>query len=206
VTVTRVGIIGMGGFARAHHRAVLDLERRGQCRFVTTCDPDPSAHRELAADLGFSERGVSVYDSYREMLDDERERLDVVTVPAPLPLHAEMHRACVERGLAVYLEKPPTLDYAELDEILLVEARAERLTNVGFNYIVETPRQQLKRRLLDGGFGQVQQVCFHGLWPRSTAYYARTNCAGRLRLGARLMGRPRFGGDLDSMDGISESR
>ena len=138
-----IGIIGMGGFARSHHRAILDLERKGECRLVCTCDPGIGRFADTARDMEFPARGVALFDDYIDMLDQCRDQLDIVTIPTPLPLHADMHRACVERGLAVYLEKPPTLDYVELEDMLRVEAGAAKLTNVGFSNIIEEPRQIL---------------------------------------------------------------
>ncbi|MFB3881560.1 MAG: Gfo/Idh/MocA family protein [Armatimonadota bacterium] len=175
-----VAIIGMGGFARSHHHAVYELERQGACKLVATCDPQPAVAAALAADLDFGNRQVRAYGSYQQMLEECADLLDVVTIPTPLPLHAEMHAACVERGLAVYLEKPPTLDIAELERMLAVEARAQKLTNVGFNYIIEQPRRRLKQRLLSGELGALKRACFHGLWPRATSYFRRTYWAGKL--------------------------
>jgi predicted dehydrogenase len=184
---TGIAIIGMGGFAGAHQWAVKELEQQGICKLVCTCTRNIEASRELAGTLELTARGVRVFDSYIDMLDECLGSLDVVCVPSPVPLHAEMHRAGVERGLAVYLEKPPTLDYEEFLGMLEVEGRASKLTNVGFNYIIEDERQGLKRRLLEGEFGPLRRVCFSGLWPRSTAYYGRASWAGRLMLDGRLV-------------------
>jgi len=182
-----VGIIGMGGFARAHHRAVWELERDGLCKLVCTSTRDPAAAQTVAAELELEQRGVEVFGNWTQMLDHCRGELDLVCVPSPVPLHAQMHRACVDRGLPVYLEKPPTLDYRELEDMLEVEKRATKLTNVGFNYIIERPRQRLKSRLRQGEFGALRQVCFAGLWPRSSTYYSRASWAGRLVMDNRLV-------------------
>jgi len=37
----RVAVIGMGGFAGAHHEVIKDLEESGACRLVCACDPQP---------------------------------------------------------------------------------------------------------------------------------------------------------------------
>jgi predicted dehydrogenase len=182
---TRIGIIGMGGFAGWHHDIVKQLEAEGQCQLICTCDPDPGAFMDRMSAWEFPRRDVLVFDNYLDMLDACAGQLDLVTIPTPVPLHAEMHRACVERGLAVYLEKPPTLDSAEMDSMLAVETRAHWQTNVGFNYIIEEPRQLLKRRIVQGEFGRVRKVSLSGLWPRSREYYQRNNWAGRLLLDGR---------------------
>ena len=183
----RIGIIGMGGFAQSHHKVCLELEREGLCRVVSACDPHLENFATEQEQFSFRERGVQTFTDYREMLDACQDSLDVVTVPTPVPLHASMHRACVERGIACYLEKPPTLNVAELEEMLAVEAGASKSTQVGFNFIVEEPRQALKARILSGEFGAVETVGFWGLWPRLTTYFTRAEWAGRLEMDGKLV-------------------
>lgn len=183
----RVGIIGMGGYAGIHHDAIACLEATGVYRLICACDPDIDAFAERRQTLRFPERQVQVFADYLEMLDACGSSLDLVTIPTPIPLHAPMHRACVERGLAVYLEKPPTLDYAELERMIAVDAGARYLTVVGFNFIVEPERQSLKRRMVAGEFGPLRRVSAYARWPRNASYFTRAGWAGRLRLNGSLV-------------------
>ncbi|HOF89243.1 MAG TPA: Gfo/Idh/MocA family oxidoreductase, partial [Armatimonadota bacterium] len=183
----RIAIVGMGGFAGEHHDAILRLETRGECRLVCTCDPAMDAFTERWDALRFAERGVRLFRDYRAMLAAFGDELDIVTIPTPVPLHAPMHRAACRRGLAVYLEKPPTLNYAELASMLRAEKLAPKLTNVGFNFIVEPPRRALKARLVAGEFGAVRAVRVFGRWPRGSTYYTRASWAGRLLLDGTLV-------------------
>jgi predicted dehydrogenase len=192
-----VAIIGMGGFAGDHHRAMHALEKQGECRLLCTCDPQPEAFQTQREEWEFAARGVAVYTDYRDMLETHGDALDMVTIPTPIPLHAPMHRAVIERGLGCYLEKPPTLDIAELDEMLAVEANAKKQTQVGFNFIIEAERQAMKRRILDGEFGAVKRIGFLGITPRATIYFNRSAWAGRLYLAGRLV--------LDSVMGNANS-
>lgn len=180
-----LGIIGLGGFAGAHHAAALALEKEGVCRLRCTCDPQPDAFREKREEWRFAERGVQVFDHHERMLDACRNELDVVTIPTPIPLHAPMHRACIGRGLAVYLEKPPTLDWRELEEMIALDMTAPKRTNVGFNFIIEPQRQAVKQRLVAGEFGAVRSVGVSALWPRPESYYRRASWAGRLEMNGR---------------------
>lgn len=183
----KVGVIGLGGFARTHHRAVKILEEQGVCRLVCGCDPFPESFAQQMEELEFDKRGVKVYDHYLKMLDGHASELDVATIPTPIPLHAEMHKACVERGIAVYLEKPPTVNYAELDEMIETDRRAKKATMVGFNFIVEKTRQDLKKRILSGEFGAVEGAQFCGKWPRNYDYYHRADWPARLMMDGRLV-------------------
>jgi predicted dehydrogenase len=181
----RIGIIGMGGFAGSHHQAVAALEERGHARLVCTCDPHMAAFAVEQQTWRFAARGVKVFADYRAMLDACHRELDLVVVPTPIQLHAEMHAAATAHGLPVYLEKPPTLDHAELDRMIAADARARKAAFVGFNFIIEKPRLALKRRLLAGEFGAVRGATLSALWPRPASYFARNAWAGRLLSGGR---------------------
>jgi predicted dehydrogenase len=182
-----VAIIGMGGFAAVHHRALLGLEAQGAARLVATCDLDPQKFLAQRAEWQFARRQVRVFDDYRAMIAGVRGGAELLVIPTPIPLHAEMHRAGVEAGLAIYLEKPPTLDPVELEEMIATDCAARYRTLVGFNFIVEPERQALKARILGGAFGALQRADLMAHWPRPRAYYQRANWAGRLLLDGRLI-------------------
>lgn len=176
----RIGIIGLGGYAGAHHNSLVQLEAKGHARLVCTCDPQAAAFAAQQQSLEFARRGVQVFTDYRAMLDACGHELDMLVVPTPISLHAEMHRAGVGRGIAVYLEKPPTLDHRELERMIATDHTAKKATLVGFNFIIERARLALKQRLLSGEFGPLREVRLNAQWPRPDSYFARNNWAGRL--------------------------
>lgn len=186
-TPIRIGIIGMGGFAAWHHNTVARLEERGLAKLVCTCDPQPTAFSIEQQKWRLADRGVSIFADYRQMLDACRRDLDIVVVPTPINLHNEMHQACVERGLAVYLEKPPTLDHLELEEMIRRDRAGRHAALVAFNFIVEKPRLALKERLLAGEFGAVTGATLMAHWPRPADYFKRNTWAGRLMMDDRVV-------------------
>ncbi|AHF92788.1 oxidoreductase [Opitutaceae bacterium TAV5] len=180
----RTAIIGLGGFAGSHHEALLRLEENGAARLVATCDPRPDAFPDECQRWRFRERGIRVFADHRAMLDASLASpggLDLVVIPTPIALHAPMHRDAVERGVAVYLEKPPTLDPGELEAMIACDRRAAKTTLVGFNFIIEPAHLALKSRLLAGEFGRLREVRLLGQRPRPSAYFRRNAWAGRLR-------------------------
>ena len=183
----RIGIIGLGGFAGSHHQAIARLEERGEAKLICTCDPRVEAYAAEQQTWRFAERGVRVFPDYRAMLDACHRGLDYIVVPTPINLHAEMHAAATALGLSVYLEKPPTLDYAELERMIAADARARKPALVGFNFIIEKPRLALKARLLAGEFGAVRGATLSALWPRPASYFSRNNWAGRLLMDDRVV-------------------
>lgn len=177
----------MGGFAGSHHNTIAQLEERGSARLICTCDPEPSAFAVEQESWRFSTRGTRVFDDFRTMLDACHGDLDMVVVPTPIPLHAEMHAAACSFGLPSYVEKPPTLDYMELERMIAADTRARKASVVGFNFIIEKPRLALKERLLGGEFGAIRGASLRALWPRPASYFWRNNWAGRLILEGRIV-------------------
>jgi predicted dehydrogenase len=192
----RIGIVGMGGFAGWHHNTVAKLEERGQARLVCTCDPQAAAFAGAQQNWRFAQRGVGVFADHRAMLDACERELDLVVVPTPINLHAEMHDAATARGLPTYLEKPPTLDPAELERMIAGDRRSPKASLVGFNFIIERQRLALKQRLLDGEFGAVRGATLRALWPRPASYFGRNPWAGRLRLDGKIVLDSCFGNAL----------
>jgi predicted dehydrogenase len=177
----------MGGFAGSHHNTVARLEERGIARLVCACDPRRAAFATEQQVWRFTQRGVRVFDDYRAMLEACHGELDYVVTPTPIPLHAEMHDAITSFGLPAYVEKPPTLDYAELDRMIAADARSKKSSLVGFNFIVEKSRLALKERLLSGEFGAIRGGTLSALWPRPSGYFARNGWSGRLIINGQIV-------------------
>jgi predicted dehydrogenase len=176
----RIGIVGMGGFAGSHHHAIARLEERGHARLICTCDPQLALFAKEQETWRFAHRGVQVFTDYRAMLEACHRNLDMLVIPTPIQLHAEMHAAATAFGIPVYLEKPPTLDHAELERMIADDVRARKASLVGFNFIIEKLRLSLKERLLAGEFGAIRGATLHASWPRPASYFARNDWAGRL--------------------------
>jgi predicted dehydrogenase len=192
----RIGLIGMGGFAGSHHSAIERLELRGQARLVCTCDPHAADFGPQQDQWAFAKRGVRVFPDYRAMLEACHREIDLVIIPTPIQVHAEMHAAAVAYGLPCYIEKPPTLDYAELDRMIAADARLPKSSLVGFNFIIEQPRLLLKERILAREFGPVRCATLSALWPRPRSYFRRNAWAGRLLIDDRIVLDSCFGNAL----------
>ena len=176
----RIGIVGMGGFAGSHHATIARLEERGLARLICTCDPHPELFMTEQQNWRFTARSVQVFTDYRAMLEACHHSLDLVVIPTPIQLHASMHAAATAYGLSTYVEKPPTLDYAELERMIAADQNARKSSVVGFNFIIERLRLSLKERLLAGEFGGIRGATLSALWPRPASYFARNDWAGRL--------------------------
>ncbi|MCK4490465.1 MAG: Gfo/Idh/MocA family oxidoreductase [Anaerolineales bacterium] len=104
----RVGFIGCGRHATkilfpSLHLARLDL--------LAVCDIDEAAARRNARWFG----AESVYTDHRSML--EKESLEAVIICTGAKTHTPIAIDCIERGLPVFVEKPPALNLAEAERL-----------------------------------------------------------------------------------------
>jgi myo-inositol 2-dehydrogenase / D-chiro-inositol 1-dehydrogenase len=121
------GFIGLGRIAqRAHLSALRSLVEAGEVRLQALCDLDEGLLGEVGRLYGVE----ALYTDHHEML--ERERLDALYVLLPPTLHTDAEVIAAERGIALFVEKPQTLDLKQavwFDEII---RRSGIVSQVGF--------------------------------------------------------------------------
>ena len=181
----RYALIGATGIGAYHLAALRQLEEAGAIRVVAVADPALSRDEALAADL--KAQGTAAHLDYQDMLR-ATAGLDVVVISAPIPLHFDMTAACLERGLFVYLEKPPVPLIQQLGA-LLTRTGHERV-GVGFQMINARWVRELKAGIAAGALGRLEEVRIGACWPRLDAYYRRNSSAGKMT----LRGEPVFDG------------
>lgn len=101
-----VGMIGAGGNARGHMRALHKLAEQDNVEVTAVCDIY-DLRREAAAEF----TGGTPYRDYRKLL--EHPGLDYVTVSVPEHWHAPITLDAADAGLHVYVEKPLTYSIQE---------------------------------------------------------------------------------------------
>lgn len=158
-----VGIIGCGRIV-GHHVAA--IEENPDLHLLALCDLD----RERAIEMA-PRSDVLVYEDYHRMLD-ENPGIDVVAIATPSGLHFPHAREVVERwGKSVVIEKPPTLKFTELDELVaLAESTGVHAFPV-FQYRFNAPVQRIRRGILDGELGRPRIISIRQRWCRTQRYY-----------------------------------
>ena len=179
----RIGIVGMGGFARTHRLYAAQVEEAGLGRQVAQV-AIPEDQRTFSAELEeMRRRGIQVFASLREMLAEARDRIDLVCIPTGIPLHRSMSVAALEAGCHVLVEKPAAGSIQDVDGMLAAEERSGRWCAVGYQHLYTHDVQKVKKWMCDGRLGAVRRIKSFGCWPRNPSYYARNNWAGRLAVG-----------------------
>jgi len=131
-----VGVVGVGHLGSHHARAWSRIEGAA---LVGAYDPDPAARERASGELG-----LTLFDTLEELTDG----VDLVSIAAPTPLHAELAHTCLERGIHVLVEKPMAGTPREGESMLAAARAAKRALFVGqverFNPAVQAARPNLK--------------------------------------------------------------
>ena len=142
---------GGSGMAAADYQQIAGLPN---VRFVALAEVDLS--RAEQAKKRYPE--VKVYQDWREMLDKEEKNLDSVNVGTPDHMHAPMAMSALQRGLAVYCQKPLTHDVFESRRLAEV-AREKRLASQMGIQVHSSPEYRMAVKLVqDGAIGKVTEV------------------------------------------------
>jgi predicted dehydrogenase len=145
----RVGLAGLGRFGSLHASV---LGHMPGVELTALCEPDPAA---LNAALAASETAQGFTD-FDQMI--EQTALDAVFIVSPEPLHAAQTRAALERGIAVFVEKPLAMDAHEAESLATL-ARAKGLPlQVGFVLRFDIQHQLLRDDLERGALGEVVSI------------------------------------------------
>jgi len=152
-TPIRVGLVGVGNWARYGHISALRLLPG----FSITAISSRSETRALAV--------AAEYDIPYALGDPrtlaEHSDVDLVAVLAPAPEHAAVVRMAVAAGKAVYCEWPLTVCTADSTELLALVLRAGVRHVVGLQRTVGASARYLQDLLFDGYVGQLRSVRMH---------------------------------------------
>lgn len=154
----RVGIVGAGGIARWHIRGYRRCEG---FEVVAACDVRPEALEQVREEFGVPR----TYADYSDLL--AHEELDLVSICTPNDMHYPVAMVAIERGLAVFCEKPLALTYTQAREMTEAAAQAGVRTGVNFSHRI-TPASRLAREIVrSGALGTIYRVAavYAAGWP-----------------------------------------
>ena len=145
--MTRIAQIGVGQWGKNLARNFAEL-----ADLVWLCDVDVGQHAELAQ----RHPAARVTESAEEVLADES--VEAVVIATPVPTHYELARRALEAGKHVFVEKPPAMRAAELEELCdLAEERA-RVLMPGHLLLYHPGVRGLKEIVASGELGDVLYV------------------------------------------------
>ena len=86
------------------------------------------------------------------------ETVDAVIICSPTPTHADLIEQAVNRGLAVFCEKPIDLDIDRTQRCEAVIGESAHLVQLGFNRRFDPTHSALKKALANKDVGTLQQL------------------------------------------------
>ena len=144
---TRIAQIGVGQWGKNLARNFSDL-----AKLAWLCDVDGDQHAELAQRYPAARLTADT----DEVLADET--VEAVVIATPVPTHYELARRALDAGKHVFVEKPPAMHAAELEELCdLAEERA-RVLMPGHLLLYHPGVQKLKEIVASGELGDVLYV------------------------------------------------
>ncbi len=182
VSIIKIGVIGVGGFAATHIRSILKCEGKGLCELsaVVARQPYNVAYGEEARERELRRKGVRVYRTYEQLLEAEKGALQLVTVPLGIGLHATVSIAGLRAGYNVLCEKPAAGNSHDAQRMLAAQRETGRFVAIGYQYLLSGPIQYLKSLAISRRFGRLLRARTLVRWPRDSVYYGRNEWAGKL--------------------------
>ena len=164
----RVAVIGLGDISKIHLPAI---QANPNVELVAVCDHDETLMGTLS--------GVTFYSDYRELL--EKERLDCVHNCLPHHLHYPVTKACVEKGVHVFQEKPLGLNTKEGLELVRLETENKDIKiGVCLQNRYNESFEMLQDIVKSGKYGKIIGIKGLVTWFRPEAYYDAKPWRGKI--------------------------
>ncbi len=122
----RVGFVGTGGIAARHIQALQEFKN---VEIAGICGRTLAKAQALAAKSGLA---AKVYDDYNKLF--EQAALDAVYICLTPDAHGELELAALERGLALFVEKPLSAGPDTAEGIARAVEAKRAVTAVGYQW------------------------------------------------------------------------
>jgi predicted dehydrogenase len=167
----RLGFLGAGWIGR--HR-MAGVASAGIADIVAVADSAIDTAAQAAAAVGAGQAVSSLDDLLA--LD-----LDGIAIATPSALHAAQSIAALDRGVAVFCQKPLGRNAREVDDVVRAAQVSDRLLGVDFSYRFTSGIQAVHRLIRDGALGTVYaaDLTFHNAYgPDKPWFYDRALAGG----------------------------
>jgi predicted dehydrogenase len=167
----RVGFLGVGWIGRHRMQAIVET---GGVEVAAVADPSP----EMAAEAGKLAPGAAQLTSLDEILD---AGVDGVVIATPSALHAEQSIRALERGAAVFCQKPLGRTAAEARAVVDAGRAADRLLAVDLSYRFTEGMRRIRELVRSGELGCIYaaDLVFHNAYgPDKPWFYDVTQSGG----------------------------
>ena len=145
----RIGVVGLNYWGP---NLVRNFD--GLANLTWLCDLDDT-HLQPLAERYPHARATNAFD---DMLADDA--LDAVVIATPVPTHYALAKQALQAGKHVFVEKPPAMRAAEMDELVQLAASGDRVLMPGHLLLYHPAVLKLKELVASGELGDV--LCVYG--------------------------------------------
>ena len=198
----RIGFLGVGWIGRNRLEAVI---KSGLAQIAGIADASETLSRE-AAEIAAKD-APPVFGSLNELLEQD---LDGVVIATPSALHAEQSITALNRGVAVFCQKPLARDCYETQQVVAAARHANRLLGVDLSYRHLSGIQKIRKLLGERQLGKVfaVELQFHNAYgPDKRWFYDKKLSGGGcvIDLGIHLVDLALWALDFPEVDSVSSS-
>jgi predicted dehydrogenase len=149
VSTRQVGVVGLNYWGPNLVRNFNDL-----AKLTWLCDLDA----KQLAQIGSRYPDARTTTSFDDLLADDE--LDAVVIATPVPTHYALARQALEAGKHVFVEKPPAMRAAEMDELVALADAQDRVLMPGHLLLYHPGVLKVKELIDKGELGDV--LCVYG--------------------------------------------
>lgn len=159
----RLGFLGTGWIGR---NRLAGIAASGLAEIVAIFDPSPDSAQEALA----LAPGAAILSSPESLLD---AGLDGLVIATPSALHADQAIAALERGTAVFCQKPLGRNAPETRRVVEAARAADRLLAVDFSYRHTIAARTLAAIMESGALGEIfaADLTFHNAYGPDKAWF-----------------------------------
>jgi predicted dehydrogenase len=166
----RLGFIGLGWIGQHRMKALVEA---GACEVAAFIDPSP----QVQACVGDVAPDAQIAASIDELVEHGIEGAVIAT---PSAMHAAQALALLERGIAVFCQKPLARTMQETRTIIEAAKRADRLLGCDFSYRYTEAMRRVRNCVVEGELGNVYAVdlVFHNAYGPDKPWFRDVRLAG----------------------------
>lgn len=196
----RLGFLGTGWIGLHRMKAIAAA---GEAEIAAVADLCPTASRNAAQ----AAPGAVCVKSLDELLDQE---LDGLVIATPSACHAEQAIRALERGVAVFCQKPLARTVEETAEVVTAARQADRLLSVDFSYRYTDGVRKVHDLIKSGELGNIYSadLVFHNAYGPDKDWFYDPRLAGGgclMDLGIHLIDLALWVFDFPQIDSVSSS-
>jgi predicted dehydrogenase len=166
----RLGFLGVGWIGRQRMEAVAKSR-------VAEIAAIADSVAEAVAEAGYVAPRAALMHSLNELLDAD---VDGIVIATPSALHAEQAIAALNRGVAVFCQKPLGRTARETRAIVDAARKADRLLAVDLSYRFTTGMRKIREFIQSGELGAVYAInlIFHNAYGPDQAWFYDPKLSG----------------------------